>query len=549
MILSRCQLSTLRPIKESFFYFRPTFHSKRFIRSRRVSFNTEYLTRADQGLPENASQRQPPTAMPLNYLKSQIMDLEQYQTDNAIWLNDNLREAWKTFHQSLATAMCKEDALKMEHIINKDLVGLALCTSHAEVKHLLSMLAPSLRSTIVSHPTFVPSEVEEFFIHIGQEMEIRGGNWVLQLPSPSVSELQFTIDKVGRFGDDGRGCIQNTPHRVSVWRGRRGEALGLTIRVGRFVPNVARALLPLAHKGSVLILSKAGIGKTTLLRDLAASLSREISKPRVMVVDTSNEIGGDSPVPLPFLGRCRRIQVAKREEQGNIMTQILQNHSPEYVIVDEIATSSEAEAAWSISQRGVHLIATCHGESLASLLQNQSLNLLVGGAAQAFLSNEERRLRNKSKKTILERPHASPFRFVVELKSRNTAHIYIDVNTAVDLILDDQDAEQNASVGIKVNLDQPPSDELMSMLYAKEKKAQLDAERRRKGQVNVEMISNSSDDLDTNPNFDYDDSGESDGGIGRKFNRQWKGDRMRKRPMSGRKRTDEDLWEDLRSFQ
>ncbi|KAH9579720.1 hypothetical protein LSM04_000222 [Trypanosoma melophagium] len=545
MKLTRWLLFTLNPMKESSFYLSPISHSKLSIRSRRVTFDTEYLRRADQGLPENASQRQPPTAMPLDYLQDQIIDVEQYQTDNAIWLNNNLREAWKTFHHSLETAMSKEDAVKMENMINKDLVGLALCTSHAEVKHLLSMLEPSLRSTIVSHPTFVPAEVEEFFIHIGQEMEIRGGNWVLQLPPPSVTELQFTIDKVGRFGDDGRGCIQNTPHRVSVWRGRRGEALGLTIRVGRFVPNVARALIPLAHKGSILILSKAGIGKTTLLRDLAASLSRETSKPRVMVVDTSNEIGGDSPIPLPFLGRCRRIQVAKREEQEQVMTQVLQNHSPEYVIVDEIANSSEAEAAWSISQRGVHLIATCHGESLASLLQNQSLNLLVGGAAQAFLSNEERRLRNKSKKTVLERPHASPFRFVVELISRNTAHVYFDVNTAVDLILDDQDAEQNASVGLKVALDQPPSDELMGMLLAKEKKAQLEADRRRKGQVKVEMISNSSDNWDTDPSFDYDD----DDGIGRKYNRQWKGERMRKRPMGSRKRTDDELWEDLRSSQ
>eukprot|EP00331_Platyophrya_macrostoma_P016696 CAMPEP_0176471908 /NCGR_PEP_ID=MMETSP0127-20121128/41425_1 /TAXON_ID=938130 /ORGANISM="Platyophrya macrostoma, Strain WH" /LENGTH=283 /DNA_ID=CAMNT_0017866671 /DNA_START=596 /DNA_END=1444 /DNA_ORIENTATION=- len=228
------------------------------------------------------------------------------------------------------------------------------------------------------------------------------------------------------------------------------------MRIGRFVPNCAATVLPLAVAGNLLIISRPGAGKTTMLRDL-----------RVVVVDTSNEIGGDCLIPLPFLGRARRVQVPRRCEQLRVMTEVLQNHTPEHVIIDEIGTLGEAEAAWSISQRGIKLIATCHGETLAQLLQNRDLNLLVGGATQAFLSNEERRLRNKMRKTVLERPYNSPFTSVVELRDRNTAFLYKDVNKAVDLILNDEDATRHTDICGKINLHEPLSPSLNPLLKIK----------------------------------------------------------------------------------
>ncbi|CCW61619.1 unnamed protein product [Phytomonas sp. EM1] len=245
------------------------------------------------------------------------------------------------------------------------------------------------------------------------------------------------------------------------------------MRIGRYVPNASRALRPLVERGSLLIMSRAGVGKTTLLRDLAASIAQHPGRPLIMVVDTSNEIGGDGPVPMPFLGRCRRIQVPRRSDQSRVMIEAIQNHSPQYLVVDELATAEEAEAAWSIAQRGVRLIATCHGENLAALLQNQALNLLVGGAAQAFLSNEERRLRNKVKKTVLERPHSSPFDFVVELCARNNGYLYFDVNKAVDLILDDQPAKPNAAVGGEVTLSELLPRRIERRLRMRERTARL----------------------------------------------------------------------------
>lgn len=450
----------------------------RAFRTRLRALTSDALRSAYRDEPLTSSVRAPPSAVSLSYIKGKILQTHPMETqEETIWTAPTIQEAWRALHRAYMAAQ-ETDLLRAASILEKDMVFLALCTSHAEIMHLLALLPADLRRAITEHSAFESVEVEEFFIHVGMDIEVRGGDWVVQLPPPTVEELHHILRNMGRFGEDGRGCIASTAHRVSVWRGRRQESLGVTVRVGRFVPNAARALLPLAQKGSVLILSRAGVGKTTLLRDVASALARISAKPRVTVVDTSNEIGGDSPIPMQFLGRCRRIQVPRREEQSRLMSEVIQNHSPEYLIVDELATKQEAEAAWSIAQRGVHLVATCHGESLAGLLHNQSLNLLVGGTAHAFLSNEERRLRNKSKKTVLERPHASPFRFVVELRERGYGHIYADVNKAVDLILDGHSAKEYASVGCEAAIDAPLPAQLCRIMANQERaQSQRDGEQ------------------------------------------------------------------------
>lgn len=450
-----------------------TAEARRSLRTRDGVNTQARLRAAEKDEPATSTLRPPPSGMDLQYILSRVPDMSLYQTEDAVWSAPTFRSAWSTLHQRCAELL-ETDPEAAQRVRDTDGKGLALCTSYAETLHLMSLLSPTLRSGITQHPLFNSAEVEEFFVHVGQDVEVRGsGGWVLQLPPPSADELQFLVKQVGRFGSDGRGCVANTAHRASVWRGRHGEVLGVTLRVGRYVPGVARALLPLILRGSLLIISKAGMGKTTLLRDIATGLAQQRGMPRVTVVDTSNEIGGDGPIPLPYLGRCRRIQVATREDQSRVMTEVIQNHSPEYLLVDELATAAEAEAAWSIAQRGVHLIGTCHGESLEGLIQNRALNLLVGGAAQTFLSNEERRLRNKTKKSVLERPFSAPFQFVVELQSRHKAHLYVDVNKAVDLVLDDQVAQGNASVGGPIDLRETLPAHILRLLEVQDKQRRL----------------------------------------------------------------------------
>jgi stage III sporulation protein SpoIIIAA len=59
--------------------------------------------------------------------------------------------------------------------------------------------------------------------------------------------------------------------------------------------------------------------------------------------------------------------------------------SVQVVVIDEIGTEAEAVAARTISQRGVQLIATAHGNELDNLMKNPSLVDLVGGISSVIL--------------------------------------------------------------------------------------------------------------------------------------------------------------------
>ena len=47
------------------------------------------------------------------------------------------------------------------------------------------------------------------------------------------------------------------------------------------------------------------------------------------------------------------------------MIEAVENHMPETIIIDEMGTEQEAAAARTIAERGVQLIATAHGNTLA----------------------------------------------------------------------------------------------------------------------------------------------------------------------------------------
>src|SRR5574339_378744 len=246
------------------------------------------------------------------------------------------------------------------------------------------------------------------------------------------AEIDFVDERTGEFDADNRAGIERTLHRISAIRNRRGAVVGLTLRVGRAVYGTVDIIQDLIESGkSVLILGRPGVGKTTLLREAARILAE---KKRVVIVDTSNEIGGDGDVPHPAVGKARRMQVREPMLQHEVMIEAVENHNPEVIIIDEIRREAEAAAARTIAERGVQLVGTAHGQTLDNLLLNPTLSDLVGGIEAVTLSDEEARRRG-TQKTVLERRAPPTFDVLVEMQDRDRVAIQADVSAAVDALV------------------------------------------------------------------------------------------------------------------
>ena len=277
-------------------------------------------------------------------------------------------------------------------------------------------------------------ELLEVVLDLGRLPEARFLHHEVKLSDSEVArdEIQHVVGHIGDFGDDNRAGIERTLHRISAIRNRKGDIVGLTCRVGRAVYGTIDIIRDIVDSGqSVLLLGRPGVGKTTMLREVARVLAE--SK-RVIIVDTSNEIGGDGDIPHPSIGRARRMQVETPALQHAVMIEAVENHMPEVIVIDEIGTELEAVAARTIAERGVQLVGTAHGNTLDNLMLNPTLSDLVGGIQSVTLSDEEARRRG-TQKSILERKAPPTFDVVIEIQDWQRLAVHRDVGSAVDAIL------------------------------------------------------------------------------------------------------------------
>ena len=299
---------------------------------------------------------------------------------------------------------------------------------------LLDILPPHIRQPLCQQED--TSELLEAVLDLGRPPQARFPHREVVLNPKEVDEpdIDYVASRISSFGDDNRAGIERTLHRISAIRNRKGRIVGLTCRVGRAVFGTIKVIEDLVQSGkSILLLGRPGVGKTTMLREVARVLADDLKK-RVIIVDTSNEIAGDGDIPHPAIGHARRMQVTTPTKQHAVMIEAVENHMPEVIIIDEIGTELEAQAARTIAERGVQLVGTAHGNTLENLMMNPTLADLIGGIQTVTLGDEEAKRRG-TQKSILERMSPPTFDIVVEIQDWDKVAIHPDVGEAVDATL------------------------------------------------------------------------------------------------------------------
>jgi len=301
-----------------------------------------------------------------------------------------------------------------------------------DLQALLNVLPPRITRAVIEADD--SDNLLEIVLDLGRVPMARFVNREVTLSEVETTheDIDAVVNHIGEFDADNRAGLERTLHRISAIRNRHARIVGLTCRVGRAVYGTIDIIQDLLESGqSILLLGRPGIGKTTMLRESARILAEDR---RVIIVDTSNEIGGDGDVPHPAVGRARRMQVAKPSWQHEVMIEAVENHNPEVIIIDEIGRELEALAARTIAERGVQLVATAHGRTLENLLLNPTLSDLVGGIESVTLSDEEARRRG-TQKTVLERRSPPTFDVLIEIEERDRLHVHADVSAAVDALV------------------------------------------------------------------------------------------------------------------
>ena len=303
-----------------------------------------------------------------------------------------------------------------------------------DLDKLLETFPSFIKQHVNDH--FYKDKIIEIVLDLGRRPEVRLSTGPEYLSQKIISwqDLEYTTKRISKFSNENRAGVERTLHRISCVRNRQFLITGLTCRIGRAVFGTISLARDLLESGqSILILGKPGVGKTTIIREIARVLSDEMEK-RVIIVDTSNEIAGDTDIPHPGIGRARRMQVSQTDLQHQVMIEAVENHMPQVIIIDEIGTELEALAARTIAEKGVQLVGTTHGNCLENVIKNPPLADLIGGIQYVTLSDDEAK-RRKTQKSILERKGYPAFQIVIEINQQNCWTIHENVQESVDLLL------------------------------------------------------------------------------------------------------------------
>lgn len=231
-------------------------------------------------------------------------------------------------------------------------------------------------------------QCEEIRLRVGQPLTVtlRGRERLLSGKEVMQEELEETLRRataysVHTFADSLRQGFVTVRggHRIGVCGQtavQEGQLLSyrhissLNIRIARQIKGAAAdALVQQIHNGdslrSALFLAPPGRGKTTLLRDLARRLSD--SGVRTALADERAELAALYE-GKPQLDVGRHTDVLDGCPKAEAAMILVKTMSPQLVVLDEITSEADAQAAQYAAHCGTAVLASAHAWNLEDFL-------------------------------------------------------------------------------------------------------------------------------------------------------------------------------------
>ena len=189
------------------------------------------------------------------------------------------------------------------------------------------------------------------------------------------------------FGEELKSCFVTVSGGCRVGlcgRVRGGErtltdVTGFNIRIARecrgCADGVANRLVQGERPVSTLVFSAPGVGKTTMLRDIARQFSYGLNglvPRRVCLADERGELAG-AHLGVPELDVGPRTDVMDGCKKAEAIGLMVRAMSPEIVITDELGGYEDARAVEDAAACGVAVIASAHAGSPRELLARRSI--------------------------------------------------------------------------------------------------------------------------------------------------------------------------------
>lgn len=281
------------------------------------------------------------------------------------------------------------------------------------LSHILRYLPPRFADTVSEYVRLHPSHEEWiselrfranglFSMTVAGENVCRFSDRFLQCSAEDVAQTLSLLceDSVHTYGETMKEgyLFLDGGYRVGLCGHARCDddrlksvygITSLSIRIPHGIFGIAGPVLQLiCGDGSVyptLFYAPPGIGKTTLLRDIAVSLRER----RIALIDTRGELWQADAMSCTLIDVLYGYPRAKGIE---IATRTL---AAEAVICDEIGTEEEAAAILAAQNSGVPLIASAHAENREMLMERPNIRILYDAGIFRYYIGLERKGREK----------------------------------------------------------------------------------------------------------------------------------------------------------